>query len=341
MFDFLTQNQNAQFYECGYSCDNAWLLKISQECFFITDPRYTLEAQENCNSNTRVLESSDITTALINLINELKPHKLIFDSKQISLDSYQKISSLTKTTLEPKINFHQKLRIIKSENEIQKIQQSQKLNQKAYDDFASFLCKQQTPLSEKTLHFYAKNFLQDSGNFELSFDPIIGINKNAAKPHALPSDTILKKGDLILFDAGIKFERYCSDRTRTAFFDHSFDFDKTQKFKDPKIQKIYDVVLQAQEHTIKNIKSGMSGKEIDALAREIIEQKGFGKFFNHSTGHGIGLDIHELPFISPRSEDIIEDGMVFSVEPGIYIPNEFGIRIEDLVVIKDGKAQIL
>lgn len=341
MFDFFTQDQSAQFYECGYSCGNAWLLKIAQECFFITDPRYTLEAKENCNTHTHVLEDSDITTRLINLINELKPCKLVFDSKQISLDAYQKINSLTKTALEPRINFHQKLRIIKSESEIQKIQQSQKLNQKAYDNFASFLCKQQTPLSEKMLHFHAKSFLQDCGNFELSFDPIVGINQNAAKPHALPSETILNKGDLILFDAGIKFERYCSDRTRTALFNHSFNFDKTQKFQDAKIQKIYDVVLQAQEYTIKNIKSGMSGKEIDTLARTIIEENGFGKFFNHSTGHGIGLDIHELPFISPRSEDIIEDGMVFSIEPGIYIPNEFGVRIEDLVVIKDGKAQIL
>ncbi|WP_104697432.1 MULTISPECIES: M24 family metallopeptidase [unclassified Helicobacter] len=341
MFDFFTQDQSAQLYECGFSCDNAWLLKIQKDCFFITDSRYTLEAQEFCSKNTQIIEESNITQGLIKLINSLKPKELIFDDQQVSVSVFNQISSLCNTSLKPKASFHQRLRIIKNQEEIQKIAQSQHLNQKAYEKFASFLLNQKNPLNEKELLFYAKNFLQDHGNYELSFEPIIGINANAAKPHALASTSLLNKEDLILFDAGIKFKHYCSDRTRTAIFDENFHFEKQQSFKDIKKQKVYDIVLKAQEETIKSIKSGMKGKEIDAIARNIIEEHGFGNFFNHSTGHGIGLDIHELPFISPRSEEIIEDGMVFSIEPGIYLPNEFGVRIEDLVVIKNGRAHIL
>lgn len=341
MFSFFTQDQSAQFYECGFSCDNAWLLKIQQDCFFITDSRYALEARELCSKNTQIIEESDITQGLIRIINTLKPHTLVFDDHQVSLFVFNKIKSFCDVSLIPKASFHQRIRIKKSSDEIQKITQSQHLNQKAYENFASFLLEQKKSLNEKELLFYAKTFLQDYGNYELSFEPIIGINANAAKPHALASNTLLQNEDLILFDAGIKFERYCSDRTRTAIFHKDLHFEKQQKFKDTKKQKVYDIVLKAQEETIKNIRSGMKGKEIDAIARNIIEKNGFGDFFNHSTGHGIGLDIHELPFISPRSEEIIEDGMVFSIEPGIYLPNEFGVRIEDLVVIKDGRAQIL
>ncbi|WP_334090475.1 M24 family metallopeptidase, partial [Helicobacter typhlonius] len=118
-------------------------------------------------------------------------------------------------------------------------------------------------------------------------------------------------------------------------------FGKKQKFKNPKYQKIYDIVLKAQEEAISKARSGMSGKQIDALARNIIEKSGYGAYFVHSTGHGVGLDIHELPRISRLSEECVEDGMVFSVEPGIYLPQEFGVRIEDLVVMKNGRAEVL
>lgn len=118
-------------------------------------------------------------------------------------------------------------------------------------------------------------------------------------------------------------------------------FDKTQHFKDSTLQKIYDTVLKAQEHAIKHARVGMKAKEIDALARGVIEEAGYGSYFVHSTGHGIGLDIHELPIISKRSETVIEEGMVFSVEPGIYIPHHYGVRIEDLVVMREGKARVL
>jgi Xaa-Pro aminopeptidase len=142
-------------------------------------------------------------------------------------------------------------------------------------------------------------------------------------------------------DAGLKYKRYCSDRTRTVYADENFRFKTKQKFGRKKIQKAYDTVLKAHDNAIAEARSGMKAKEVDALTRDLIDKAGFGEYFVHSTGHGVGLDIHEMPYISTKSDTIIEDGMVYTIEPGIYIPGEFGIRIEDMVAMVDGKAVVL
>ena len=179
------------------------------------------------------------------------------------------------------------------------------------------------------------------GEYDLSFEPIFAINENAAKPHAHPTDKILKEGDLVLFDAGIKYKRYCSDRTRTSQYGDRINFSKDQKFSDPKIQKAYDVVRKAQEEAIRRAKPGMKAKDLDKIARDIIDNSEFKGAFVHSLGHGVGLDIHEMPFINARNEQILKEGMVFTIEPGIYVPGEFGIRIEDMVVLRDSGAEVL
>lgn len=183
--------------------------------------------------------------------------------------------------------------------------------------------------------------MSDNGKYDLSFDPIVAINANSAKPHALPTEVNLKRNDLLLVDAGIKYKRYCSDRTCTSRVYEDIDFERSQHFTKKERQKVYDIVLKAQLTAIKKARVGMMAKDIDKLARDVIEKAGYGKYFIHSTGHGVGLDIHEHPYINSRSETIIENGMVFTIEPGIYLPEKFGVRIEDTIVMKDGKAQIL
>lgn len=339
--NFISNNESAQYFESGYSCDNALFLKLGSEKIFITDSRYTTEARENLKSGVALFEAQNLIDRALEILKNSKITNLTFDPTSLCVSDYQKLESSLKIKLKPQAHFHQIMRAIKTPKEIELIKKSQKLNKKAYKIFAKSI---EAGMSERKLHALARNALECDGEYELSFNPIVAINGSAAKPHALPSlDTRLKNGDLLLFDAGIKFKRYCSDRTRTAFFDaHKIlKFKKHQFFKDSKLQKIYDIVLKAQEHTIKSIRAGMSGKQIDALARDVITKTGFGGVFTHSTGHGIGLDIHEYPFISSRSEMIIDDGMVFSIEPGIYIPNKYGVRIEDLVVIKNGRAEVI
>jgi Xaa-Pro aminopeptidase len=214
------------------------------------------------------------------------------------------------------------------------------LGAKAFDRFAKKLEKN-IGKDERFLTDIAKRVLSKKGKYALSFDPIVALNANAANPHAKPSKDRLQKNDILLFDAGLKYKRYCSDRTRMAYIDKTIDFDLKQKIKDKKAQKVYDIVRKAHDRAIEKARSGMKASQIDALARDVIEKSGYGKYFVHSTGHGVGLDIHEMPFISSKSDIIIEDGMVFTIEPGIYLENEFGIRIEDMVVMKNSKAVIL
>ena len=360
---FITQDESAQYFEVGYSCDNAILLRLGKECVFITDSRYTTEAREYLASGVELIASNNLLESAIEILAKSNIKSLSFDSNQLSVSAFEKLKSNLPIELKSTPNFHQRLRIKKTAQEIALIKESQTRNKDAYKRFANiineilsgknsaynFVQKGQN-LCEKELFSLAKIVLENGGEYDLSFSPIVAINENAAKPHALPSDKILQNGDLLLFDAGIKYKRYCSDMTRTAKIDFNTksnmdskgtNFSKTQYFDNKEMQKIYDIVKKAQEYCIQNLRAGMSGKQIDALARGIIEKAGFGKYFSHSTGHGIGLDIHEQPFISARSETIIEDNMVFSIEPGIYIPQCYGVRIEDLVVVQNGRAEIL
>ncbi len=340
--NYILKNENAVYYECGFSCDNEIFLKLENEKFFITDSRYTLEAKEKIINDTKVIESKDLNKTLREILRKNKVKILIYDPRDWSVDDFKKISSKVKTRFKPKINFSQQKRIIKTKKEIELIKRAVSLGKEAFDRFSHFLQKEGEGKTEQELHFELIKILTKKGEFDLSFSPIVAINENAAKPHALASKKALKNGDLLLIDAGIKYKRYCSDRTRTAEFNGHITFQKEQRFSDKKKQKIYDIVLKAQEAAIKKIKPGVKASDIDKAAREVIEKAGFGKFFVHSTGHGVGLDIHELPVISFKNkETIIEENMIFTIEPGIYLNGEFGVRIEDMVVVTKDGCEIL
>lgn len=345
MENFIIKDENALYFETHYSCDNAIFLAIGEKGYFITDGRYATEAKENIKNTKYAIEiliSHDLIRTARTILKKHEKATFIFNPQEFSLHFYEKLTNGLKAHFTPKPNFHQEKRICKTQEEIALIEHSQKLNIKAFDKFAAWISKNGKDQSEAFLHFKSQAFLTKKGKYDLSFNPIVGINANAAKPHALPSSDLLRKGDLLLLDAGMKYQRYCSDRTRTGYFGkNGLNFQKEQRFKDKTLQKIYDIILKAQETAIKHAKAGMLACEIDALARNVIEKAGYGKYFVHSTGHGIGLDIHELPVISPRSKTRIEEGMVFSIEPGIYIPDKYGVRIEDLVTIDNKGARIL
>ncbi len=252
------------------------------------------------------------------------------------------ITSNLKTKFINKQNFSKLKRMIKTNDEIKLLKKASILGKKGFDNLANYIRRSGLKKNEKFLNFKAQEKMSNMGEYELSFDPIIAINKNAAKPHALASGKKLRENDLLLVDAGIKYKRYCSDRTCTSFvnFDN-FSFKRKQKFKKNKHQKIYEIVLKAQKTAIKKARVGMKALDIDKLARDVIDKAGYGKYFIHSTGHGVGLDIHEFPNINSKSDIVIEENMVFTIEPGIYIPNEFGVRIEDSIVMLNKKAKIL
>ncbi|MCD6654124.1 MAG: M24 family metallopeptidase [Sulfurovum sp.] len=338
--NYMLKDENAIYYECGYSCDNALYLRAGSEAFFITDSRYTIEAQERVR-DAQVIIDGDLYGTAVKLLEKTKVKKVIFDPKEWSVAGYEKLSLHSKIDFKPVVDYSHKKRIIKRDDELKILAKAARLGAKAFKNLAKAFREEGVGKDEFGLTYMARAALSNFGKYELSFAPIVALGANAAKPHAMPTDDALHKNDLLLVDAGLKYKRYCSDRTRTVRFGKNFTFSTKQAFKNKEMQKAYDTVLKAHDNAIKKARSGMKAREVDALARDIITKAGFGEYFVHSTGHGVGLDIHEMPYVSNKSDTIIEDGMVYTIEPGIYIPGKFGIRIEDMVAMVGGKAIVL
>lgn len=341
MKNFILQNENAIYFECKFSCDNVIFLNLGDEKYFITDARYTTEAEEYAKK-CEVIESSNLIETTKEILKKNNIKKITFDPNDFTYASYIKLSEDLKTEFIEEPNFSKLKRVIKSDKEIILLKKAAIAGRDGFKELAKYIRKNGFNQTEQFLYFKAFEKMSQSGKLDISFEPIIAINENAAKPHALPTSKKLKLNDLLLVDAGVKYKRYCSDRTCTSVVDfEKFSFKREQKFKNSKHQKVYDIVLKAQLNAIEKARVGMKASEVDKLTRDVIEKAGFGKYFVHSTGHGVGLDIHEYPVINSKSDVIIEDNMVFTIEPGIYLANEFGVRIEDTIVMQNGKAIIL
>lgn len=341
MDNFILKNENAIYYECNFSCDNVIFLNLGSEKFFFTDARYTIEAKEYAK-NCEVIESANLIDSAKEILKKNSIKSITFDPNDFTFFEYKNMVKDLDIEFVEEINFSKTKRLIKSDYEIKLLKKASSLGKDGFKEFAKYIKNSGFKKSEKELYFNAYKFMSQKGELETSFNPIVAINENAAKPHALPTNKRLKKDDLILVDAGVKYKRYCSDRTCTSVVDfEKFSFKREQKFKNKKHQKVYDIVLKAQLNAIEKARVGMKASEVDKLTRDVIEKAGFGKYFIHSTGHGVGLDIHEFPNINSKSDVIIEDNMVFTIEPGIYLPDEFGVRIEDTIVMQNGKAVIL
>ena len=336
--NYIVKDENAIYYEAKYSSDNALFLKLGSESFLLTDSRYEIEAKESVKNGVSVLITKNLYKLANSLIKNSKVKKIIYDPKEWTILSFRELSDNLNIKFKERVDFSHKKRVIKKQYELELLSTSAKLGAEAFNRLAKSI---KFKKDEYSLTYRAKEALSKKGRYELSFEPIVAINENSAKPHAMPTSKKLRKGDLLLVDAGLKYKRYCSDRTRTIFAKDNFSFSINQKFNSKKIQKIYDTVLKAHDVAIAKARSGMKAKKIDSFARDIISKAGFGDYFVHSTGHGVGLDIHEMPYINSKSDTIIEDGMVYTIEPGIYIPNEFGVRIEDMVAMVNGRATVL
>jgi len=338
--NYIHINENALYYECRYSCDNGIFLKLGSEAYFITDGRYEIEAK-NAVEGAEVVIDSNIVKRANKILKKSGVKKCKYDPKEWSCFKFEALKSGLRVDWKRKVDLSHKKRIIKTQDEIDLLKRAVELGVEGFDRAKELFLSFGVGGDEFKLNYLAKEAMSDYGKFELSFDPIVAIGANASKPHSHPTHTVLYFGDLLLMDAGVKYERYCSDRTRTVRFEDGFEWDNKAKFSSKFLQKAYDTVQKAHDKAIKKARAGMRAKDIDKIAREVIERAGFAKYFVHSTGHGVGLDIHEMPYISPKDKTIIEDGMVFTIEPGIYIEGKFGVRIEDMVVMEDGRAEVL
>lgn len=220
------------------------------------------------------------------------------------------------------------LRMIKDKEEITFLREASRLNDQAMEKLIGEISE---PYSEQDLNKKLREIYRKIGGDDVSFEPIIGFGANAADPHHVCDNTKLREGDSIVIDIGCFKNNYCSDMTRTVFY----------KSVSEKAKEIYRIVQEANEKTKDFVKPGARFCDVDHVARKIIEDTGYGKYFNHRTGHSIGIEIHEPGDVSEVNTNLLKPGMVFSIEPGIYLPGEVGVRIEDLVVVTENGCEVL
>lgn len=326
----LIKNDNNRFYITGFpSSAGAVLITENQNQLFI-DSRY-IEAAEKSLPNFKVKLTGGQTTEktlIQSEVRKLKIKTLGFEDDLTSLTSFLQLRKSIPAELKPAGALLRHLRRSKDISEIQAIKHAVKISETA---FAETLPMIKPGITERDIAARLTYLQLKHGAETMSFDPIVASGENSSMPHAAVSDRIITPGDFITMDFGCKKDGYCSDMTRTV----------AVSYVTPEMAKVYDTVLKAQLAGIAAAKACVTGKEIDAAGRSIIEKAGYGEYFGHSFGHGIGIDVHEAPNASPAEDTELPEGAVISAEPGIYIPGRFGVRIEDLLWLKENCSENL
>ena len=302
------------------------LLILRDHAYLLVDFRYG-EAVKAAVTNADVIVYTKYYETLNELIEKHRVRDLMIEADVMTVSQMEKLERklscrvTTNDRLDKLISIQ---RMIKSHSEIEKIKTAQRI---AEDSLVELLNIVKPGVTEKKLAFELEYLMRKRGASGVSFDLITIAGANTSKPHGVPGDYTLKNGDFVTFDIGALYEGYHSDMTRTFVLGSATE----------KQTEIYNIVLKAQLQGVKKVRAGIKAYEVDAAARSVIARAGYGDYFGHSTGHGVGLDIHEQPFVSSKGDVLLSEGMVITVEPGIYLPGEFGVRIEDMVVVtKDG-----
>lgn len=296
------------------------VLISADKALFITDFRYTEQAASQCQGFEIVKFSGSIPEELARLTKELDIKKLGFEEDYVTFSTFKQYEKAISAELVPVSGVIEKLRLIKTDAEIKILKVAADIADAAFKHILDFLRPGKTELEvSNELEF----FMRKAGATSSSFDTIVASGHRSALPHGVASDKVIEAGDIVTMDYGCYYNGYVSDITRTVAVGEP----------DAKLKEIYEIVLEAQLRGMAGYRPGITGKEADALSRDYITEKGYGEYFGHSNGHGIGLEIHEGPGLSMRSDIILESGMVVTCEPGIYIPGLGGVRIEDDTLI--------
>ena len=327
---FLVVARENIFYLNGFSGDDSWLLITAEREILITDFRFQEQADANlppeCEVSLRSRKSLSAKTA--ELCRKLSLKKIGFEERYLSYHKFHLLKKALKSReLRPAGDLVEVLRMIKDPEEIDLLRRSARMTTRVLSMAMKGLT---SAMTESDLAGRVNiGLLRDGGRS--AFPPIVAVGARSSQPHAIASCHHLEEENILLIDLGAESEAYNSDMTRTFVLGNF-----PRKFK-----TIYRAVLGAQKKAIRSIRLGVPASLIDGAARGYLEERGYGSYFGHSLGHGVGLEVHERPVISSRSRDIIKKGMVFTVEPGVYIPGWGGIRIEDTVLVTENGCEIL
>jgi Xaa-Pro aminopeptidase len=316
-------------YMTGFTGSAGVVLITLEQAYLITDFRYMIQAPEEAKAY-EVLEHKpgQMLGPVEEKLNALHIDKLGFEQHHLTYAEYVQYSkALQGKQLIPVSELVEQLRAIKDVMELKVIQEAAELADRTFSHIQAFL---KPGAKESDIALEIEFFMRKNGAASSSFETIVASGERSALPHGVASDRILGMNEFVKLDFGANYQDYCSDITRTVFLGKPTD----------KHKEIYTIVQEAQQTALDKLKPGMTGKEADAAAREVIKKYGYGDQFGHGLGHGIGMEVHEAPRLSPQSNVVLEPGMVVTVEPGIYIPQFGGVRIEDDVVITETGIQI-
>lgn len=312
-------------YFTGSDIDTGYLAVSKENAYFLTDFRYIEVAEKYFkNTDVTVVLQEKASEQIKDIFEKENKTELLIETDHQSvskLEFFKKISKniVTDKTLD---NIIYDLRIVKSDWELEQIAKAQEITDKAFAHALKFI---KVGSIERDLALEIEFFMRKSGAESVSFNLITISGKNTSLPHGIPSEKQIQNGDFVTMDIGCKVNGYCSDMTRTVAIGFATD----------EMKKVYNTVLEAQKRALKTVKSGVVASEVDKAARDYIYENGYEGCFGHSTGHGVGLFIHEAPTVGPRSDKVLQPNMVITIEPGIYLKDKFGVRIEDMVAVTE------
>ena len=324
----ITSSYNRR-YLSGFTGTAGYLLITEDHAQLITDFRYIDQAALQATGFEIVRHEANILDEVANQLKKFKLTKVGFEKQVVTYSLYE---GLKKSAADVEwigiAGWIEEIRMIKTADEISIIKQACQIADNTFEHILKYI---KPGITEREVSLELEFHMRKQGADSSSFDIIVASGARSALPHGVASDKVIENGDFVTLDFGAYYKGYVSDITRTIAVGEPSD----------KLKEIYQIVLDAQMAGVKGIKSGLTAKEADALTRDVISNAGYGEYFGHSTGHGIGLEVHEGPGLSSRSDLVLQPGMVVTVEPGIYISKLGGVRIEDDVVITDSGCEIL
>lgn len=323
----LVTSESGERYALGFHGEGL-LLVTKDGAHYTTDGRYIEAAREKITGAEVSLVSADRghLAQARDYIEAKRLHNVGFESGAMTVDAHRRYSQQLPCILTPAQPLLDSLRVSKDEEELDAMRRAQEITDQAFRAILSFI---RPGMTEREIAARLTYELLRRGGEKVSFDPIVAAGANGSRPHAVPGDQVVDTGMFITMDFGCKVDGYCSDMTRTVALGHPTE----------EMERVYAAVLAAQRAGINAARAGVTGREVDGAARQVITEAGFGAYFTHSFGHSLGIDIHESPNASPSENGELPAGAVISAEPGIYLPGRFGVRIEDVLILKEGGCE--
>jgi len=316
-------------YLCGFTGSDGAFVITQKESFFLTDSRYWTQADEEVKG-ARIIHYKKKMEGVFSLLFDLKLREIGFESAFLPFSAYQFLTErlANEARLLPLEDQLKNLRAVKDAHELTLIRKAIDISSNAFFRITEIL---KEGVVEREVALEMESLMKRDGAEAIGFDIIIASGKRSALPHGKASGKRIEKGDFILIDFGSGFQGYYSDQTRTVVCGSP----------SPEQQKVYQVVKEAHDQAIEKVRPGIPMDEVDGAARDTIRNQGYGEYFGHGTGHGIGLAVHEDPAVNSQSQGLLQEGMVFTIEPGIYIPDWGGVRIEDMVLVTPHGVEVL